>query len=129
VSSHFGSWSFDRLLNLQRVISRGQNPLDWRVPYFVGNFLECRCLKWACMTHLDTSNASYGQKKGRESNWQFDSRSLKVRNRPSSLRVGAMQHIVGKFSTRATTLFRTSFQSKAFTQNYGPPKSWESQLW
>jgi hypothetical protein len=30
-------------------------------------------------------NASYGQKKGRESNWQFDSRSLKVRNRPDSL--------------------------------------------
>jgi len=25
---------------------------------------------------------SYGQKKGRESNWQFDSRPLKVRNRP-----------------------------------------------
>jgi hypothetical protein len=24
---------------------------------------------------------SYGQKKGRESNWQFDSRSLKVKNR------------------------------------------------
>jgi hypothetical protein len=26
-------------------------------------------------------NTSYGQKKGRESNWQFDSRPLKVRNR------------------------------------------------
>jgi len=25
---------------------------------------------------------SYGQKKGRESNWQFDSRPLKVGNRP-----------------------------------------------
>jgi hypothetical protein len=27
-------------------------------------------------------NPGYGQKKGRESNWQFDSRPLKVRNRP-----------------------------------------------
>ncbi len=32
------------------------------------------------MTHLDISNTSYGQKKGRESNWQFDSRPLKVEN-------------------------------------------------
>jgi hypothetical protein len=32
------------------------------------------------MTHLDTSNTSCGQKKGRESNWQFDSRPLKVKN-------------------------------------------------
>jgi hypothetical protein len=30
----------------------------------------------------DICNPSYGQKKGRESNWQFDSRPLKVRNRP-----------------------------------------------
>jgi hypothetical protein len=47
--------------------------------------LECRCLKWARMTHLDTSNTSYGQKKGEESNWQFDSRPLKVKNRPDFL--------------------------------------------
>jgi hypothetical protein len=44
--------------------------------------LKCRCLKWACLTYLDTSNTSYVQKKGRESNWQFDSWPLKVKNRP-----------------------------------------------
>ncbi len=32
--------------------------------------------------HLKTS---YGQKKGQESNWQFDSRPLKVGNRPNFL--------------------------------------------
>jgi hypothetical protein len=32
--------------------------------------------------HLDIYNPSYGQKKGRESKWQFDSRPLKVGNRP-----------------------------------------------
>jgi hypothetical protein len=31
---------------------------------------------------LDICSPSYGQKKGRESNWQFDSRPLKVGNRP-----------------------------------------------
>ncbi len=34
------------------------------------------------MSHLDIYITSYGKKKGRESNWQFDSRSLKVENRP-----------------------------------------------
>ncbi len=42
--------------------------------------MELRCLKWARITHLNTSNTSYGQKKGRESNWQFNSRPLKVKN-------------------------------------------------
>jgi hypothetical protein len=32
--------------------------------------------------HLDICSPSYRQKKGRESNWQFDSRPLKVGNRP-----------------------------------------------
>jgi hypothetical protein len=32
--------------------------------------------------HLDIFSPSYGQKKGWESNWQFDSRPLKVGNRP-----------------------------------------------
>ncbi len=33
------------------------------------------------MTHLDIYNISYGKKKGRESNWQFDSRPQNVGNR------------------------------------------------
>jgi hypothetical protein len=47
--------------------------------------LKYRCLKWVCIAHLDIWNISYGQKKGRKSNWQFDSWPLKVRNRPDSL--------------------------------------------
>jgi hypothetical protein len=35
--------------------------------------LKCRCPKWPRMSHLDICSPSYGQKKGRESNWQFDS--------------------------------------------------------
>jgi hypothetical protein len=64
---------------------KGQNPLDWEVLYIIGNFLKRKCLKWDCITHLDIWNTSYGQKKGRESNWQFDSRLLKVGNRPDFL--------------------------------------------
>jgi hypothetical protein len=34
------------------------------------------------MIHLDICSTSYGQKKGRESNYQFDSRPQKVNNQP-----------------------------------------------
>jgi hypothetical protein len=62
---------------------RGQNTLHWSFFYTFGKVLKCRCPKWAHMNHLDICSTSYGQKKGWESNWQFDSRLLKVGNRPN----------------------------------------------
>jgi hypothetical protein len=64
---------------------KGQNSIAQKVLYTIRKLLKLRCLEWACMTHLDIWNTSYGQKKGRESNWQFDSRPLKVENRPDFL--------------------------------------------
>jgi hypothetical protein len=61
---------------------RGQNTLPWGFLYTIGKALKCRCRKWPHMSHLETYSTSYGQKKGRESNWQFDSRPQKVGNRP-----------------------------------------------
>jgi hypothetical protein len=62
---------------------RGQNTSHWDVLYTVEKVLKCRYPKWPRMSHLDICSPSYGQKKGRESNWQFDSRPLKVGNRPA----------------------------------------------
>ncbi len=42
--------------------------------------MKLRCLKWVRMIHLDIWNTSYGQKKGQNSNWQFDFWPLKVKN-------------------------------------------------
>jgi hypothetical protein len=41
--------------------------------------------KRAHIAHFDIWNISYDQKKGRESNYQFDSRPEKVKNRPNLL--------------------------------------------
>ncbi len=60
---------------------RGQNLMACDIFYIIGKLLERRCLKWARIAHLDILNTSYGQKKGRESNCQFDSRPQKVGNR------------------------------------------------
>jgi hypothetical protein len=59
------------------------------VLYIIGKLLKRKYLKWARIAHLDIWNTSYGQKKGRESNPResanFDSRPLKVGNRPEIL--------------------------------------------
>jgi len=65
---------------------RGQNSMACGVFYIIEKLLKRRCLKWARIAHLDIWNTSYDQKKGRESNCQFDSRPEKVKNRPDLLR-------------------------------------------
>jgi hypothetical protein len=60
--------------------SKAQNTLHWGVLGVIGKVLKRRCRKWPRIGHLDICSPSYGQKKGRESNWQFDSRPLKVGN-------------------------------------------------
>jgi len=64
---------------------RGQTSMSCGVLYIIGKLLKHRCLKWARIAHSDIWNTSYGQKKGRESNCQFDSRPQKVGNQPDLL--------------------------------------------
>ncbi len=85
MNSHVGSWSPKRTPKSSERDCRGQISLPRSVLYIIGNVLKCRCTKWPRMSHLDICSISYGQKKGRESNWQFDSRPLKVGNRPNLL--------------------------------------------
>ncbi len=102
--------------------------------------MKCRCRKWACMSHLDICNTSYDPKKGRESNWQFDSEPLKVGNRPDP---GACRrsttHHWKAFDEKATRLLQTSSQLESeqkviIPQSGGSPKQnnfgtlpWESR--
>jgi len=104
--------------------SRGQNTLHWGVLSVIERVLKCRCLKCPRIGHLDICNPSYGQKKGRESKWQFDSRPLKVENRPlPNLQI---ENRIGKISTRATTLVQTSSRSDSAVESYELPKSRDS---
>jgi hypothetical protein len=67
---------------IQSAIEGAKTPCIKAFFYTIGKVLKCRCPKWPRMSHLDICSISYGRKKGRESNWQFDSRPLKVKNRP-----------------------------------------------
>jgi hypothetical protein len=62
--------------------SKAQNTSHSSVLGVIGKVLKRRYRKWPRIGHLNICCPSYGQKKGRESNWQFDSRPLKVGNRP-----------------------------------------------
>jgi hypothetical protein len=85
MNSHLKNWSPKWIIKFLKSNCRGQNSIDWDIPYIIEKILERKCLKWACMMHLNIWNTSYGQKKGRESNWKFDSQPLKVRNCPDFL--------------------------------------------
>ncbi len=79
----WGLWSPLGLPKLQSLITRVIKTPCLEANYIIGKLLKFRCRKWPRMSHLDICNTSYGKKKGQESNCQFDSRPLKVGNRPN----------------------------------------------
>jgi hypothetical protein len=61
--------------------------------YTIRKVLERTCLKCPHIVHLDLIYMSYDQKKGHESNWEFDSRSQILRNKGSNeVRLGRVIH-------------------------------------
>jgi len=81
--------------------------------------LKCRCPKWPRLSHLDICNISYGRKKGRESNWQFDSRPQKVGNRPDS----------GVQRWSAANRWKALDKGYKFVWDFVPIWGWGEKLW
>jgi hypothetical protein len=81
--------------------------------------LKCRCRKWARMSHLVICSMSYGKKKGRESNCQFDSRPLKVRNRPDP----------GACRWSATHCWKALDEIYKFSSDFIPIRGSRKELW
>jgi hypothetical protein len=77
-----GTWESIETPEITKFNFKGQNTLHWSVLYIIGKLSKSRCRKWAHMSHLNIYSTSYDKKKGRELNWQFDSRPLKVGNWP-----------------------------------------------
>jgi hypothetical protein len=76
------TWESSRIPEISKFDCKGQNTSDWSVLYIIGKLSKCRSRIWPRMGHLNIYYTRYGKKKGQESNWQFDSRPLKVKNRP-----------------------------------------------
>jgi len=80
---------------------------------------ECRCPRWPCMNHLNIYKTSYRRKKGRESNWQFDSQPLKVGNQPDS----------GVCRWSVTYRWKVLKEGYKFALNLVPIRGWSEKLW
>jgi hypothetical protein len=106
----------------------GENSMAWGVPYIIRKLLECRCLKWACIAHLDIWNISYGQKKVESQIDNLTPCHWKSGIDLIYLSIDGMSHTIGKLSMRATTLLWTSSQLEVCSQSYGAPKLRESQF-
>ncbi len=140
VNSHVRSWNPKQTPEFSKHDCRGKNSWPRRILYIIGKLLKRRCLKWARIAHLDIWNTSYGQKKGRESNWQFDSRPLKVKNRPDFLAFRQTWDISLERSWRKLQLCFRPHRNRRFARevmcpqscrnsscgNFGTP-TWESQ--
>jgi hypothetical protein len=99
--------------------TRRQNTSPWSVLNTIGKVSKCRCSKWPRMSHLDIFSPSYGQKKGQESNWQFDSWPLKVGNRPlpEVCRRNSMGH------------WKSLEESYNFGSDLTPIGGWSREIW
>jgi len=102
-----------------KLNSRRKNTSPWGVLYIFGKALKCRCRKWPRMNHLDICSTSYSRKKGRESNWQFDSRPQKVRNQPNP----------GVCRWSATHHWKALEESYKFAWDLIPIKGLSRELW
>ncbi len=99
--------------------NRRQNTLPWGVLYINGNVLKFRCPKWPRISHLDIFSPSYGQTKGRESNWQFDSPPQKVENWP-------LPNICRRSATRHWKALEESYN---FGSDLTPIEGWSQEIW
>jgi hypothetical protein len=82
--SHSRKWDLRVFWDSQKLRMRlqGSKHLASKCSLYHWKSLKCRYPKWPYMSHLDICSTCYGWKKGRESNWQFNSRPLKVGNQP-----------------------------------------------
>jgi len=114
-----GTWESSGTPETSEFDCRGQNTLHLGVFYIIGKLAKCRCRKWVRMSHLDICSISYGKKKGQESNWQFDSRPLKVGNRPNP----------GAFRWSVTHCWKALKESYKFSSNLIPIEGLNKELW
>jgi hypothetical protein len=114
-----GTWESFETPESSEFDCKGQNTSHWGILYIIGNLWKCRCRKWACLSHLDIYSTSYGQKKGRESNCQFDSRPLKVENQPDP----------DAFRWSGTHHWKALDESYNFASNLVPIRGLSKELW
>jgi hypothetical protein len=96
---------------------KGQNSLNWKVPYTIENLLILRHLKWVRMIHLNIYNTNYGWKKRSGVKVSIWLSIIKNRESPWIMCVQVMCHILLENSWLGLQLcFKLHFNRRS-TQN------------
>jgi hypothetical protein len=74
------------------------------VLYIIGKLLELRCLKWACIVHLESETQVMAKRRAESQTTNLTPDQQKSRSDPIYLSTDNVQHTIGKLSIRATTL-------------------------
>jgi hypothetical protein len=98
------------------------------VLYIIDKLLECRCVKWARIAHLEFETQVMAKRRAESQTTNLTPDQKKSRIDLIYLSTDGMQHIVGNPLTKATTFLETASRYEVCLQNYGVPKSQESQL-
>jgi hypothetical protein len=114
-----GTWECSGTPETSEFNCKGQNTSPWGIFHVIGKLLKCRCRKWPRMIHLNIFSTSYGKKKGRESNWQFNSWPLKVGNQPD----------LGVCRWNATHRWKAFNESYKFALDLTPIQGLSKELW
>jgi hypothetical protein len=114
-----GGWESSGTPECLELNNKAQNTSHWGVLGVIGKVLKRRYRKWPRIGNSDICSPSYGQKKGWESNWQFDSRPLKVGNRP-------LLDIALKSATRSWKALDESYN---IDSRLVPIRVWGEELW
>jgi hypothetical protein len=140
-NSHSQNWDLGVLQDFQnfRVQLQESKHIALGFFYIIKKLTKCRCRKWFHMGYLNICSISYDKKKGQESNWQFNSRPLKVENRldPSACRwnVTLLESSQGQLQVYFKPHFNWRFEQKVMTSqsfespnrdNFGTPP-WKSR--
>jgi len=114
-----GGWESSRTLECLELDNKAQNTSHWSVLGVIEKVLKRKYRKWPRIGNSDICSPSYEQKKGRESNWQFDSWPLKVGNRP-------LPDVALKSAT-----WRWKALDKSYNIDWGlvPIQVWGEELW
>jgi hypothetical protein len=99
-----GTWESFGTPESSEFDCKGQNTLHWGVLYIIGRLLKCRCrngLAWPIWT---SATQVMAKRKAGSQTGSLTSDHGKSGIDPIPLRAGGVQHVVGKLSTRATTL-------------------------
>jgi hypothetical protein len=102
-----------------RVRLQGSKHLALRCYLYHWKGLEVYMSKMLHVSHLDIYNTSYGWKKGRESNCQFNSRPIKVGNRPDP----------GVCRWSVTHHWKALKEGYKFSLDFIPIKGLSKELW